>query len=196
METGRRELRLRGRAVSASADLHWRVHVTVHPPNSADLFLASRFIGPRCWVVRINDSLLDLGGPVRSSQSVGVAFQRRVMRMTFGSMVERALIIDGRRADTHRAGRGGNDNRFIDSCGRFKFRNDQRTIRRAALPRRSPMLAAGGAPRFFHGPQSGTPQTNKNDQSVLVLLAHVFDQSPGRSRQITEHLARRIDLAL
>ncbi len=38
--------------------------------------------------------------------------------------------------------------------------------------------AAAGAPRFLHGPQSGTPQTNKNDQPILVLLAHVFDQSP------------------
>src|SRR5258708_21417065 len=38
--------------------------------------------------------------------------------------------------------------------------------------------AAAGAPKFLHGPQSGTPQTNKNDQPILVLLAHVFDQSP------------------
>lgn len=35
-----------------------------------------------------------------------------------------------------------------------------------------------GAPRFFHGPQSGTPKTNIQNQPVLVLLAFANDQNP------------------
>ena len=39
-------------------------------------------------------------------------------------------------------------------------------------------VSAAGAPRFYHGPQPGTPQTNKANQPVLVLLAHASDQNP------------------
>jgi hypothetical protein len=46
-------------------------------------------------------------------------------------------------------------------------------------------ISASGAPRFFHGPQNGTPQTNLPNQPVLVLLVHATDQNPdepGKSR--------------
>ncbi|HEY9216686.1 MAG TPA: IPT/TIG domain-containing protein, partial [Phenylobacterium sp.] len=36
-----------------------------------------------------------------------------------------------------------------------------------------------GAPRFFHGPQHGTPQTNVANQRVLVLFAFPPDHDPG-----------------
>jgi len=39
-------------------------------------------------------------------------------------------------------------------------------------------ISAAGPPRFFHGPQSGTPQTNNANQPVLVLFAHANDQKP------------------
>ena len=36
-----------------------------------------------------------------------------------------------------------------------------------------------GAPRFFHGPMAGTPQTNVANQPVLVLLTFPEDHDPG-----------------
>jgi hypothetical protein len=39
-------------------------------------------------------------------------------------------------------------------------------------------IAVAGPPRFFHGPQKGTPKTNTPNQPVLVLFAHAKDQSP------------------
>ena len=36
-----------------------------------------------------------------------------------------------------------------------------------------------GAPRFFHGPQHGTPQTNRPNQRVITLLTYPTDHDPG-----------------
>jgi hypothetical protein len=42
-----------------------------------------------------------------------------------------------------------------------------------------------GAPRFFHGPQSGTPQLGVADQPVLVVLTYPTDHDPGTAAQRT-----------
>lgn len=55
--------------------------------------------------------------------------------------------------------------------------------------------AVAGAPRFFHGPQHGTPATNVQNQKVLVLFAYTTAASPTaalRSQEINNiELARR-----
>lgn len=38
---------------------------------------------------------------------------------------------------------------------------------------------APAPPRFFHGPQGGTPRTNVKDQRVLILPVYPTDQTPG-----------------
>ncbi|MDF5758971.1 IPT/TIG domain-containing protein [Spongiactinospora sp. TRM90649] len=43
--------------------------------------------------------------------------------------------------------------------------------------------SARGAPRFFHGPQRGSPQTNKKNQRVKVLLTFPTDHDPDTPAQ-------------
>jgi len=40
-------------------------------------------------------------------------------------------------------------------------------------------IAVAGPPRFFHGPQHGTPTTNVKNQQVLVLFCYPTDSDPG-----------------
>jgi hypothetical protein len=44
-------------------------------------------------------------------------------------------------------------------------------------------ITTAGPPRFFHGPQHGTPATNVKDQKVLVLFSYPTDQDPGPPAQ-------------
>ena len=54
------------------------------------------------------------------------------------------------------------------------------------LPFPSPTdLTTAGPPRFFHGPQHGTPATNVKNQKVLVLFSYPPDHDPGSPAQRT-----------
>jgi hypothetical protein len=67
------------------------------------------------------------------------------------------------------------------------------------LPEPSPdSLPQTGAPRFFHGPQDGTPQTNVQNQPVLVLVTYPTDRNPGNAANraaLRNDLINRIDQA-
>ncbi|MFB6367350.1 IPT/TIG domain-containing protein [Paenibacillus elgii] len=55
-----------------------------------------------------------------------------------------------------------------------------------------------GAPRFFHGPQEGTPQTRVQNQPVLVLITYPTDYNPGDAANrvaLRDNLISRFDQA-
>ena len=75
---------------------------------------------------------------------------------------------DGRRGDEDRSGYGDRRGETATAAGVFQV-----------LPRPAfDDISLAGPPRFFHGPQKGTPKTNTSNQPVLVLFAHAKDQNP------------------
>jgi hypothetical protein len=55
-------------------------------------------------------------------------------------------------------------------------------------------ITTTGPPRFFHGPQDGTPRTNVQNQPVLVVFAYPTDQDPGTPAQRATRRATEIGI--
>ncbi|WP_438854361.1 IPT/TIG domain-containing protein [Agromyces sp. M3QZ16-3] len=55
-----------------------------------------------------------------------------------------------------------------------------------------------GAPRFFHGPQDGTPQTNRTNQRVMTIITYPTDHDPGGAvarANLRTDIINRVDTA-